>query len=442
MDGISIKNSSLSDSESEFLTKLISIESTGGSPVEDPVYGTLPYGAKPFEALRFVLDDAKANGMRTGIIDNRAGWCETGPEGADLIGIVCHLDVVPAGEGWTTPPFELTEKDGMLYGRGIIDDKGPACASYFAIRRFMASGYQFTKRIRLILGTDEERTCSCVETYAEKGEIPSFAVTPDAEFPVIYAEKGILQVNVISEGPSSVIAKGGSAVNMVPASCSCVIDGKEYSAKGKMAHASKPDLGVNAIFEMIKELDKENVDYSSSPILSFIGKEIAYSEASYYTGCDVADESGSVTANPSVLNCDASGESLRIDVRCPVSFEMSDIVSNIARLAAPYGLTVEIINKMDPLYKPKDLPQISLLTDIWKAHMPSYSGYKPEYIETSPQPVAIGGGTYARHMPNTIAFGIQTPWQEDQCHQANEHIPVKDFETDISVMTEMIMGLA
>ena len=432
----------LSQEEFAFLTKLISIESTGSSPVEASDYGTLPYGAKPFEALKFVLDNASASGMRTGIIDNRVGWCEYGPKKSELIGIVCHLDVVPSGEGWETDPFTLTIKDGMLYGRGIVDDKGPACAAYFAMKRLISEGYQFNKRIRLILGTDEERTCSCVETYAAKGEIPSFAITPDGEFPVIYAEKGILQVKVLSEDSSVILAKGGSAANMVPSSCSCLIDGNEYSAKGKMAHASKPSLGVNAIFEMIKILDDNSVDYSSSPLLCFISKEIAFKDASYYTGCSITDESGSVTANPSVLSCDADGESLVIDIRCPVSYSMSDIVSNLARISAPYGLTVEVINKMDPLYKSKSLPQISLLTDIWKENMPSYSGFKAEYLSEYTEPIAIGGGTYARHMPNTIAFGIQTPWQEDQCHQANESRAVNDFAIDIKVMMETIKGLS
>ena len=187
-------NSSLTNEEYEFLEKLISIESTGASPVDDKEFGTLPYGSKPFEALHYFLDDASKAGMRTGTIENRVGWVEFGPEGADLIGIVCHLDVVPSGEGWKTSPFKLTLDDGVLYGRGIVDDKGPACAAYFAMRRLMNEGFTPSKRIRLILGTDEERTCSCVETYAEKGEIPSFAITPDGEFPVIYAEKGILHV--------------------------------------------------------------------------------------------------------------------------------------------------------------------------------------------------------------------------------------------------------
>lgn len=437
-----MENSSLSQEEYKFLSDIIKIESTGSSPVENLKYGTLPYGLLPYSALKFFLDDASASGMRTGIIENRVGWCEFGPVDADLIGIVCHLDVVPAGDGWTTSPFELTLKDGILYGRGIVDDKGPACASYFAMKRLMASGFMPSKRIRLILGTDEERTCSCVETYAELGEIPSFAITPDAEFPVIYAEKGILHVKIVNSSSSPVNAVGGSAANMVPASCSCTIDGVEYSAKGKMAHASKPELGVNAIFELIKQLDTASVDYSSSPLLNFISKEIVYSSPAEYTGCSVVDESGNLTANPSVLNCSDSGESLVIDIRCPVTYQMSDIVAKLSATAESYGLTVEVLNQMNPLYKSKDLPQIALLTEIWKSNMPSYSGYKPDYLSEYTEPIAIGGGTYARHMPNTIAFGIQATWQEDQCHQANECRALSDFETDIQVMTEAIMGLS
>lgn len=432
----------LSQDEYKFLENLIGIKSTGASEVKEPGLGTLPYGSAPFSALKFFLDDASASGMRTGVIENRVGWCEFGPADADLIGIVCHLDVVPAGDGWTTSPFELTLKDGILYGRGIVDDKGPACASYFAMKRLLASGFIPSKRIRLILGTDEERTCSCVETYAELGEIPSFAITPDAEFPVIYAEKGILHIKIVNSSPSTLKAIGGSAANMVPASCSCLINGVEYSAKGKMAHASKPELGVNAIFELIKQLDSASVDYSTSPLLSFISKEIVYSSPAEYTGCSVTDESGSVTANPSVLNCSDSGESLVIDIRCPVTYQMSDIVAKLSATAESYGLTVEVLNQMDPLYKSRDLPQIALLTEIWKSNMPSYSGYKPEYLSEYTEPIAIGGGTYARHMPNTIAFGIQAPWQEDQCHQANECRTLSDFETDIKVMTEAIMGLS
>ena len=435
-------NSSLSESEYSFLTKLISIDSTGSKPETNDNYGELPYGIKSFSALKFFLETAAKDGMRTGMIENRVGWCEIGPENADLIGIVCHLDVVPSGDGWETSPFKLTLKDGILYGRGIVDDKGPAAASYIAMKRLLESGYPLSKRVRLILGTDEERTCSCVETYAAKGEVPSFSITPDAEFPVIYAEKGIMNIKVSDDSPSSIVASAGSAANMVPAKSTCNINGKEYTAMGKTAHASKPDLGINAIFEMIKMLDKDSVDYSGSPLLSFIANELVNKTSAEYTGCDITDESGSVTANPSILKCGEDGESLIIDIRCPVSYQMDSITSFIAMKAANYGLSVEVTNQMDHLYKSKDLPEIALLTDIWKENMPLYSGFNPEFLDTYTEPIAIGGGTYARHMPDTIAFGIQTPWQEDQCHQANECRALKDFETDIKVLTEAIKALA
>lgn len=435
-------NSSLSQEEFNFIKDLIAIASTGSTPVEDSVNGTLPYGEKPFEALKFFLGVASDSGMRTGTIENRVGWCEFGPENADMIGIVCHLDIVPAGDGWATDPFELTLKDGILYGRGIVDDKGPAAASFIAMKRLMDSGYQPSKRIRLILGTDEERTCSCVETYAKKGEIPEFAITPDGEFPVIYAEKGILHIMISSSSASAVSAKAGTAANMVPAFSTCTIDGIEYSAKGKTAHASKPDLGVNAVFEMIRKLDENAVDYSASPLLTYIARELVPFTSAEYTGCNVTDESGSVTANPSILSCGEDGESLTIDIRCPVSYSMDAITSFMAMKAAQYDLDCEILSQMDPLYKAKDLPEISVLTDIWKDNMSSYTGFKPEYLSEFTEPIAIGGGTYARHMPNTIAFGIQTPWQEDQCHQTNECMPLQDFETDIKVLTEAIKGLA
>ena len=385
-----MENSSLSEKEFSFLKELISIESTGSDPVVDGKYGTLPYGAKAFSALKFFLDNAVKDGMRVGTIENRVGWCEIGPEKADLIGIVCHLDVVPSGDGWTTSPFELTLEDGMLKGRGIVDDKGPAAASYIAMKRLLDSGFELSKRIRLILGTDEERTCSCVETYAAKGEIPTFSITPDAEFPVIYAEKGIMHIKIYDDAPSKITASAGSAANMVPAKSSCVINGNEYVATGKTAHASKPDLGVNAIFEMIKLLDKAEEDYSSSPLLSFIANELTSKTAAEYTGCDIKDESGMVTANPAVLKCGADGESLVIDIRCPVSYSMDSINSFITMKAANYGLSVEITNQMASLYKSKDLPEISVLTDIWKENMPSYTGFRPEYLEKYTEPIVLG----------------------------------------------------
>ena len=425
----------LDDYEKDFLERLIAIPSVGGAPSEGR-----PYGDKPYDALTFFLDEAGKEGFRTNIIDNKVGYAEIGPIDSDkMLGIVCHLDVVPEGSGWNSDPFTLTLKeDGRLYGRGIVDDKGPAACAFFAMRRLIKSGYDLRSRVRLILGTDEERTCSCVECYAAKGEIPTFSITPDAEYPVIYAEKGILNIKVYSDQPSKVTAFAGQAANMVPARAESAINGVEYSGEGVPAHASKPDLGVNAIFDMVKKIDE---DINLSPVLTYIKNELASKEYSDYTGCDVCDESGRITANPSVLRADGNGESIVIDIRYPVTCKADDILRYMAQKAAGYGLKAEITTHMAPLFKDNDTPEIRLLTSVWSRHMSSYDGYEDKYKSEFTEPLAIGGGTYARHMPDTIAFGLQAPWQQDQCHQANESRALRDIETDIDVLTEAITGL-
>lgn len=427
----------LTVNEFEFLRKLISIESTGGSPEDGK-----PYGKGPYEALEFFLEKAGECGMRTGMLDGRVGWCEIGPESSSkMLGIVCHLDVVPGGDGWQTEPFELTFDGKRFKGRGIVDDKGPAAAAFFAMRRLMNSDFDLKCRVRLILGTDEERTCSCVEYYAEHGEVPDFAITPDAEFPVIYAEKGIMNIKV--SGPaSSVSAEGGSAANMVPASAWVSYGSGKVTASGRTAHASRPKLGVNAIFELCKKLSSEGFDFAKSPLLNFINKELVPCASYEYTGCSVCDESGSVTANPSILKCNRDLESLIIDVRCPITYKMEDITSHIADIAASYGLSASTVTSMDPVCKDRNAPEIKILTDIWKENMYKYSGFEDSYLERYSAPLAIGGGTYARHIPNTIAFGLQAPWHEDVCHQANESRLLADFEADIDVLTEAVKRLS
>ena len=427
----------LTVNEFEFLRRLISIESTGG----DPLPGK-PYGEGPYQALEFFLGKAEECGMRTGILDGRVGWCEFGPESSSKIfGIICHLDVVPAGDGWETDPFDLTFDGKRFKGRGIVDDKGPAAAAFFAMKRLMESGFEPPVRIRLILGTDEERSCSCVEYYAEHGEVPTFAITPDAEFPVIFAEKGIMHVKI--SGPASKISAGaGSAANMVPASAWMNSGNGKVTAEGKTAHASRPELGVNAIFELCKKLSSSGFNFKKSPLLDFINNEIVPCSAYEYTGCNVKDVSGTVTANPSILKCNKDLESLVIDIRCPITYEMEDITSHLNDLASKYGLSCSTITKMAPVCKDKDSKEIGILTDIWKENMSKYYGFEESFKAKYSEPLAIGGGTYARHIPNTIAFGLQAPWQEDLCHQANESRRLSDFEADIDVITEAVKRLA
>ena len=427
---------SLTSYQTEFLNRILSIPSVGSEPEEGA-----PYGRRSREVLEVFLEEAGKAGFKTGVIDDKVGWIEFG-SGDRLTGIVCHLDVVPEGSGWSSDPFVPSYKDGAIYCRGIVDDKGPACAAFFAMKDLLEKDIAPGSRVRLILGTDEERTCDCVETYAAKGELPDIAITPDAEFPVIYAEKGILHVKITDPSGSDAFAYGGEAANMVPASAEFRINGKQINASGKMAHASKPELGINAIDSLPALIKAEGLDTAPYPLLAFIEKYMTSGDHEALTGCTVKDDSGELTANTGILRLDENGGYIVIDIRYPVTASYENIMECIGRAASAYGLVAEADNHMAPLYKDRRSNAVSILTDIWKDHMDRFTDYKPEYSEMYAEPIAIGGGTYARHMPNTIAFGIQTPWQEDQCHQANEHMSVNDFEECIKILEEAILKLS
>ncbi|MBP5654022.1 MAG: Sapep family Mn(2+)-dependent dipeptidase [Clostridiales bacterium] len=424
----------LTDYEMDFLENLISIKSCSGTPENGA-----PYGRTHRDALDFFLGKASEEGFETGVINDKAGWVETGT--GPLLGILCHLDVVPEGIGWNSDPFELKLENGLFTGRGIVDDKGPAAASFFAMRRLKEHGLLPDCRVRLILGTDEERTCDCVEEYAKHCEIPEFAITPDAEFPVIFAEKGILQIKIQGmDCDRALWADAGSAANMVPAKAVIKNDkGLYVEADGVPSHASRPELGKNAIFEAVAKLS--DADIGRSLLLQYINGYLPIFDAERFTGCDMEDLSGKVTANPAILKiCDGT-ESLVCDIRYPATYPYEKILDYIGENAARYGLTVSVTSHMKPLIKDKDAEQVKILTDIWKDNMHLYEGYRDEYKDIYSEPIAIGGGTYARHIPNTIAFGLQAPWAKDQCHQANESRCLTDFEADIKVLSEAIKKL-
>ena len=212
------------------LIKIPSVHSESSVPNE-------PFGSNTVKALEYVLDLGKKLGFKTKNIDGYCGYIEFG-EGTELIGIVGHLDVVPEGENWTYPPFDARIEDNKIYGRGAIDDKGPVMASLYAMKSVMdycsENNISINKRVRLILGLNEERDWKCINYYKEHEEIPSIGFSPDADFPCIYAEKGLLSPFLIMDYSNfmdkdiilSDINCNNNPLNVVPKYCSCIISVK------------------------------------------------------------------------------------------------------------------------------------------------------------------------------------------------------------------------
>ena len=427
---------SLSEYQRAFLSRIIAIPSVGGTSEEGA-----PYGREPRKVLQTFLDEAKAKGFRTGVVGDRAGWAEIG-QGDRLLGIICHLDVVPVGEGWDSDPFALCfreDESGVpsMYARGVVDDKGPACAAFFAMHELVAENrIPDDCRVRLILGTDEERTCSCIQYYAKHAEIPDFSITPDSVFPVIYSEKGIMQFRLSGESIHDLIAIGGSAVNIVPASAMCKAAGKTINVTGKAAHASKPELGTNAIELLAKAMEEDAINLNDYPVIKFVHDF----DAKDFIGYEGTGDYGELTYNIGMLKAGENGCELRIDLRIPYGKNHDKITENLTKKADEYGLSAEVTLDLPPFFEDRNSKGVRILTGIWKRHIDKFTGFKEAFRDVHTEPKVVGVGTYARHIPNTIAFGIQAPWQTDQCHQANEHVSVNDFLQWIQIIKEYISG--
>lgn len=394
------------------LRELVRIRSVAGEDVTP----LAPYGTGPATALEHVLKLCGSFGMRTVNRDGKVGWAEIG-EGEEMVGVLAHLDVVPAGEGWDYPAYDLTQKDGKLYGRGVVDDKGPAIACIFAMKDLLDSGVELKRRIRVIFGQSEETGAwKDMEWYRQHEELPVFGFTPDADFPAIYGEKGILGIEVSLPLERSLLdeIEGGDAGNMVPDWCRASAGGRFYETSGRAAHASTPEDGDSAIIKMMALLER---DFPQDPLVAFFHTHIGSALHGERMGCALYDDkSGSLTMNAGTLRVKDGRIILKIDVRNPVTFPVQAVLEPMGRAAKEFGLDVRVTENNPPIYMEKNGRIIQALLEVYRAATGDMS-----------EPTVIGGGTYARAMDHIVAFGPMMPGRELTEHQKNEYMLQEDF---------------
>ncbi len=380
-----------------------------------PAESGMPFGAPAAEALKYLLGVANNMGFETHNYDNYAGEVIFG-EGEEF-GILAHLDVVPAGGGWTHEPFggEIDIENGRIWGRGTVDDKGPAVIVLYALKALKDEGFKPARKIKLILGCNEESGWACIDHYSKVAHMPEEGFSPDADFPVIYAEKGILHVKLafdVKEGRFASLA-GGEFANMVCDCCSAsadasygapsvygltIEDGKVVS-RGVSAHGSTPESGINAIEPMLRYLKLDDI-----ADLLFVNK----------LGLDgLEDETGKLTLSPNLIK--QSGYMLYVtcDIRYPATMSEEDILAKIAQC----GIEYTVVNSQKPLYGEKDSFLISTLCSVYN-----------EVSGKDMKPVAVGGGTYARALKRGAAFGPGEEGEESTIHRADEYITFEKIE--------------
>ena len=407
------------------LVELIKIPS-----VMDETYEHRPFGLEIDNALKKALEICEQLGFTTYYDpDGYYGYAEMG-SGESLIGILSHVDIVSEGDpsNWKHAPFEGNIANGKIYGRGAIDDKGPLVASIFAIKALVDAGIAFKKRVRIIIGADEENSWRDIKRYIEKEELPSMGFTPDSNFSVVYAEKALLQFRLKSNKKSDLRVKGGTALNAVPESTvyhgdhlfrlekqlkklgfDHELENDELYVIGKSAHAAKPSAGINAIARMALALKELGIN---SPVLDFLNEKIGFTfNGELIFGSCYDLPSGELTMSVNQIDLSSFGENIGIDMRIPVTFDKKFIVDGIKRVAEKYGLTYEELDYLPPLYMEKTTPLISTLIQVYE-----------EETGLDGDPIATGGATYARSMPNIVAYGPTFPGQEKVAHQTDEYI--------------------
>lgn len=391
----------------EALQKLVSFQSIAKE--EGPEY---PYGKEVCGAKEYVLELAKSFGMRAEDVPGKYAYIEIG-EGPRLIGILSHLDVVPAGDGWTQDPFGGEIVDGKIYGRGTTDDKGPTIAVLYAMKA-LKEKTTLPARIRLILGqTEENGEWRDIEAYTDAEEIPECGFTPDGDFPAIQNELGAMVFQVQMPQSGFLQGEGGTAPNMVPARARVKTEFGTYEASGKACHGCAPWLGLNGISELMEKVHQAEPENRFAQMYAdLIGKTI-YGEK---LGIAAEDESGKLTLNVGLLEVRDETTTLMVDIRYPAKKNPDEISGSLVRQFSSYGASCECVYHVRPLYTPSDSPVLGALLSAYR-----------EVTGDDSRPISIGGGTYAKAMPNMVAFGPNFPGHENREHMKDEYILVEDF---------------
>ncbi len=423
------------------IQNLVRIESVEGLPQPGQ-----PFGRGPAQALAYVLQLGKDLGFRIENLDNYAGWLETGA-GERTVAVLTHVDTVPAGKGWTVDPFCGELRDGRIYGRGSYDDKGPAIASIYALLALEHIGWQPKKRARLIFGTNEETGMQDLVYYLQHQPQPDQAFSPDAPFPVVYGEKGVLEQEIfcpVGSGTQLLEISCDGGWKMIPGQAGAVLHwpvgmGPQFPADrealgfsisregdnllltvtGKGAPAAYPQQGCNAAAALLRWLAafpglEQPIQRQLTQAVQYLGRD----ERGQAWGCAMADEI-STPLTMALVGMELREQCLvlRIHIRYPVQGNAESIFAANSRVMAATGWEVKVTRHSPAHYVPADSPLVRALMEV----------YRQATGDVAAQPVTMTGGTYARALRNAVAFGPLFPGEAQLAHEPDESVSVESL---------------
>jgi len=391
-----------------------------------------PFGKSMRQTLDWFLAKAKEYGLNTHDGSGYYGWAElsNSDKNAPMFAVLAHLDVVGVNETeWSIPPFALTNKDGNLYGRGVVDNKGPAVVMLHVLKKIKDKNTQLKHRIRLICGCNEESGSKCLKHYAEVDEIPSFCMVPDADFPCINSEKGIMHFTVsckLDDGFNKNIAYlyfgDKTTLNVIPDTAKVVANNEELVFKGIAGHAMNPDKGDNAAWKMFEYLSQY------SPLIEKIFELFCNKEAKKMLNIDYSDrQSGILTMSLNHGEVIDDELHLSFDMRLPISANKDEVLKRIEKA---FDCTTKVIAYKHNLFIDENSPLVQTFLKVYR-----------ESTGESLRPVQTGGGTYARELPNAVAFGPTFPNIQTNIHNKDECISEENFEKWLDIYYKAILEL-
>lgn len=412
------------------LKELISFRS-----VKSPAKEGMPFGEGVYNAYKYFMELAKSFGFKTINYDNYIGEVVYG-EGQE-IGIIGHLDVVPEGTGWNTEPYTLTKIGDKFFARGLADDKTPLLLCLYILKELKDSAIKINKKIRLIVGCDEESGWNDIAYFKTKSEFPEYGFSPDGDFPVSYAEKGI---NVITfklpKFKNFYDIKGGTVFNAVCGYATCkaakngislpllkkhglnLVDENTIESIGKSCHGSHPELGKNAILPLFEYFLDMGEDVSS--VIDYLFKD-------KLNLSKITTPQGSVTFSPNVIEEKQDKIYLYCDCRVPAPKFLEDLLP----IFDSFNLDYEAFKHRDPLYVPKD-------SEFVKTLLASYE----KVIGERGSPISQCGGTFAYVFKKGCAFGPELPGKPASIHEANENISEPDIKLLYKIYKEAIFTIS
>ena len=427
------------------LNTLISIESIDGTNSDECG-----------RALEFVLKRAEDFGLLPERVTDKSGQVDLG-SGGRLCAVLTHLDVVPAGNGWSVDPFALTERDGRLCGRGIADDKGAALVTLYCMRALRELGVEGKNTLRAIFGTSEETGMTDMDGYFANKPLPDLAFTPDSEYGICYAEKGILHVEISTPTNEATVLSqfhAGKAINAVPDLAYVMLDSSGYDeqllmrladaregsfefnytidglmiiSRGRAAHACEPQKGFNAAAALIDLISNAYDVHEIGAISSFIDYALNTETNGRSLGLKMSDAvSGSLTVNLGCVHIEGDEARACFDIRYPVTVNGDYVMRQFRKVAESSGLNVKLLHHGRPLYVEKDSELIRLLSDAYR----SVTGEEAQLYST-------GGGTYARKLGGKgVAFGPNFRDDDIRMHNSDESVDKENFLRHMQICFE------